>query len=566
MMDWKGTMGVSIGIIIANPPPNDLNANLPEDEPVQPEHAPAMLGFAPAMLNIPNNTNGWIEWDVPLGGEMDEPMVDPRFDEEEMEDDDDDVWDEDDEWLMAPVTPPRATMTVSSTCEIDNLENRHGVLTRKMEVVSDAEVADSISIGEIHPRVATREGQVQTLQTVLHGAELQNQHLRTRVAEMESRESTMISYMLWMEERHTVLEKRLPGPPPGPQYKHRSPIQIYVDSYVRNLESRCVHVDPAKIEAIWNWSAPTSPTEKNKRYEWVTEEEEAFQLLKQKLSCAPILALPEGSEDFVVYYDASRKAFGVVLMKKEKVVETFPVWNKIGLRDLIMHESHESKYSIYPGSDKMYKDLKKLYRWPNMKAEIATYVSKGLTYANVKAEHQKPSGLLQQPEILEWRWEKITMDFVLGLPRTPSGYDSIWVIIDRLTKSAHFLPMNKTDKMEKLTQLYLKEIACRFGVPVSIISDRDSRFASGIWRKLSPRYVGPFKVIDRIGPVAYKLKLPDELHGIHNTFHVSNHKKCPADENLIILLEEIQLDDKLHFIKEPVDTNFFFGFLILIHN
>ncbi|GKE49575.1 putative reverse transcriptase domain-containing protein [Tanacetum coccineum] len=124
-----------------------------------------------------------------------------------------------------------------------------------------------------------------------------------------------------------------------------------------------------------------------------------------------------------------------------------------------------------------------------MKAEITTYVSKCLTCAKVKAEHQKPSRLLQQPEILEWKWEKITMDFVTGLPRTPSGYDSIWVIVDRLTKSAHFLLMKKTDSMEKLTQLYLKEIVCRHRVHVSIISDRDSRFAFGFWRSLQKALV-----------------------------------------------------------------------------
>ncbi|GJU00131.1 putative reverse transcriptase domain-containing protein [Tanacetum coccineum] len=150
-----------------------------------------------------------------------------------------------------------------------------------------------------------------------------------------------------------------------------------------------------------------------------------------------------------------------------------------GLRDLIMHESHKSKYSIHLGSDKMYQDMKKLYWWPYMKADIAAYVSKCLTYAKVKAEHQRPSGLLQQPKIPKWKWEHITMDFVTGLPRTSSGYDSIWVIVDRLTKSAHFVPMKKTDGMEKLTLLYLKEIVCRHGVPLSIISDRDSRFTSG---------------------------------------------------------------------------------------
>ncbi|GJS64666.1 putative reverse transcriptase domain-containing protein [Tanacetum coccineum] len=129
---------------------------------------------------------------------------------------------------------------------------------------------------------------------------------------------------------------------------------------------------------------------------------------------------------------------------------------------------------------KMYHDLSKLYWWPNMKADIA----KCLTCAKVKGEHQKPSGLLQQPEIPVWKWERITMDFITKLPRTPSRYDSIWVIVDRLTKSAHFIPMNEKYKMERLTRLYLKKIVCRHGVPVSIISDRDPRFASRFWRSL----------------------------------------------------------------------------------
>ncbi|GJT20631.1 putative reverse transcriptase domain-containing protein [Tanacetum coccineum] len=102
----------------------------------------------------------------------------------------------------------------------------------------------------------------------------------------------------------------------------------------------------------------------------------------------------------------------------------------------------------------------------------------------VKAEHQKPSGLLQPPKIPVWKWERITMDFIVGLSRTPSGYDSIWVIFDRLTKSAHFLPVKTTDSKEKLTQLYLKEIVCRHGVPISIISDKDNKFASRFWRSL----------------------------------------------------------------------------------
>ncbi|GKB08355.1 putative reverse transcriptase domain-containing protein [Tanacetum coccineum] len=357
----------------------------------------------------------------------------------------------------------------------------------------------------------------------------------------------------------------------------------------------------------------------------------------------------------------------------------------------------------------MYQDLKQLYWWPNMKANIATYVSKCLTCAKVKAEHQKPSGLLVQPEIPEWKWEKITMDFVTKLPKTANGYDTIWVIVDRLTKSAHFLPMRENDPMEKLMKLYMKEVVTRHGVPIFIISDRDGRFTSLFWQalhkalgtrldmstayhpetdgqsertiqtledmlracvldfgknwdrhlplvefsynnsyhtsikaapfealygrkcrspvcwaevgeaqltgpaiihettekivqiksriqaardrqksyanirrkpmvfqvgdkvmlkvspwkgvvrfgkrgKLNPRYVGPFKVIERVGTVAYKLELPQQLSRVHNTFHVSNLKKCLSDESLVIPLEELRVDDKLHFVEEPVEV------------
>ncbi|GKC10910.1 reverse transcriptase domain-containing protein, partial [Tanacetum coccineum] len=148
------------------------------------------------------------------------------------------------------------------------------------------------------------------------------------------------------------------------------------------------------------------------------------------------------------------------------------------LRDLIMHDSHKSMYSIHPGSDKMYQDLKKLYWWPNMNEIIVEYVGKCLTCSRVKAECQKPSGLLIQPEIFMWKWERITMDFITKLPKTSSGHDTIWVIIDRLTKSAYFIPTRSTNSMETLTRLYIKEIVSRHGVPISTISDRDSHFTS----------------------------------------------------------------------------------------
>nr|GFA84095.1 reverse transcriptase domain-containing protein [Tanacetum cinerariifolium] len=134
---------------------------------------------------------------------------------------------------------------------------------------------------------------------------------------------------------------------------------------------------------------------------------------------------------------------------------------------------------------------RRLYWWPNVKANIATYVSQCLTCAKVTAEHLKPSGLLQQLKIPKWKWENVTMDFVTRVPKTPSGYDSIWVIVDRLTKLAYFLPKKKTDSIKKLAELYLKEIVCRHGVLVSVISDRDSLFTSrdsiGFKYRLPPR-------------------------------------------------------------------------------
>ncbi|GKE59229.1 putative reverse transcriptase domain-containing protein [Tanacetum coccineum] len=222
------------------------------------------------------------------------------------------------------------------------------------------------------------------------------------------------------------------------------------------------------------------------------------------------------------------------------------------------------------------------------------------------------------------------MDFVTKLPRTSSGYDTIWVIVDHLTKSAHFLSMRENDYMDKLARLYMKEVVTRHGIPFSIICDRDGRFTSNFWRafqkalvitpalklphsrhfmvgsvdhpfvgpriqatcdrqksyanvrrkplefqvrdkvmlkvspwkgviyfgkrgKLNPRYIVPFKVLAKVGTVAYKLELPQQLSKVHITFHVSNLKKCLSDEPLAIPLDEIHIDDKLHFVEEPVE-------------
>nr|GEU33238.1 putative reverse transcriptase domain-containing protein [Tanacetum cinerariifolium] len=223
-----------------------------------------------------------------------------------------------------------------------------------------------------------------------------------------------------------------------------------------------VHVDPAKIKAIKNWAAPTTSTKKDKKYEWGKEEEEAFQTLQQKLCGAPILAFPEGTKDFVVYCDASLKGYGAVLMQREKVITYASRQLEVYEENYATHDLELGavvftfrlwRHYLYETKYKMYQDLKLLYWWPNMKADIATYVSKCLTCMKVKAEHQKPSRLLQQPKIPVWKWERITIDF-------------------------------KMDSMEKLTQLYLKEVVCRHGVPVSIILDRDSHFTSRFWKPL----------------------------------------------------------------------------------
>ena len=143
-----------------------------------------------------------------------------------------------------------------------------------------------------------------------------------------------------------------------------------------------------------------------------------------------------------------------------------------------MKEAYSSTYSIYPGSTKMYKDLKQHFWWTNMKRDVAEFVSKCLTCQQVRIEHQRPGGVLQPLPLLEWKWENITMDFVTALLRTPSGHEVVWVIVDRLTKSAHFIPLKVGCSLEKMAQLYIKKIVRLHGMPVDIVSNRDLRLVS----------------------------------------------------------------------------------------
>ncbi|GKD25666.1 putative reverse transcriptase domain-containing protein [Tanacetum coccineum] len=249
-----------------------------------------------------------------------------------------------------------------------------------------------------------------------------------------------------------------------------------------------------------------------------------------------------------------------------------------------MDETHKTKYSVHPGADKMYHDLRDMYWWPGMKRDIATYVSKCFTCSKVKVEHQRNSGLLQQPEIPEWKWDKITMDFITKLSKTKSGHDTIWVIVDRLTKSAYFLAMREDSSTERLAKLYIDEIVARHGVPVlwaeigkssligpehvqettnkvvlikeklKVARDRQKSYADNRRKPLELEVrdrvllkVSPWKGVIHFGRKG-KLAL-----SVHDTFHVSNLKKCLADANLHVPLNEIKIDKTLHFVEEPVE-------------
>ncbi|XP_071926100.1 uncharacterized protein [Coffea arabica] len=346
------------------------------------------------------------------------------------------------------------------------------------------------------------------------------------------------------------------------------------------------------------------------------------------------------------------------------------------------------------GVTKMYHDVKELYWWEGLKKDVAEFVQKCLICQQVKAEHQKPSGLLQPLEIPEWKWEHITMDFVMGLPRSQKGFDAIWVIVDRLTKSAHFLPVSMSFSLEKLVKLYTEEILRLHGIPVSIVYDRDPRFVSRFWqkfqeslgtklkfstayhpqtdgqperiiqtledllrscildfgvikpqfkwhlmkllygrrcrspihwdeigekkivdptaipwieeaqekvklirerlqtaqnrqksytdirrkdlefeigdkvflrikplkggvvskrgKKVKPRYIGPFKILKRVGNVAYQLKLPASMAKVHDVFHVSMLKKYYSNPSHVLPLEGIEVDETLTYEEGPV--------------
>ncbi|GJR85519.1 putative reverse transcriptase domain-containing protein [Tanacetum coccineum] len=234
------------------------------------------------------------------------------------------------------------------------------------------------------------------------------------------------------------------------------------------------------------------------------------------------------------------------------------------LRDLIMHESHKSKYSIHPGSYKMYQDLKKLYWWPNMKAIIAEYVGKCLTCSRVKAECQKPSGLLVQPKIPIWNYhasiKAAPFEALYGRKcRSPICWAKVRdvqlmrpkIIHETTKKIVQILQCLQVarDRQRSYANVRRKPLEFQVGDRVMLkVSPRKGVIRFGKRGKLNPRYIRPFKILKRISPVAYKLELPEELRNVH-----SKMVQTQLDESFVIPMKELRLDDKLNFVEEPVE-------------
>ncbi|KAL0545727.1 hypothetical protein IC582_015618 [Cucumis melo] len=403
-------------------------------------------------------------------------------------------------------------------------------------------------------------------------------------------------------------------------------------------------------------------------------------------------------EDFFISSDDGLMFEGRLCVPEDSAVKTE-----------LLTEAHSSPFTMHPGSTKMYQDLRSVYWWRKMKREVADFVSRCLVCQQVKAPRQRPARLLQPLSVPGWKWESVSMDFITGLPKTLKDYTVIWVVVDRLTKSAHFVPGKSTYTASKWGQLYMTEIVRLHGVPVSIISDRDARFTSKFWKglqlalgtrldfstafhpqtdgqterlnqiledmlracvlefsgswdshlhlmefaynnsyqatigmapfealygkccrspvcwgevgeqrmlgpelvqttnaaiqkirarmltaqsrqksyadvrrkdlefevgdmvflkvapmkgvlrfvkkgKLSPRFVGPFEILERIGPVAYRLALPPSFAAVHDVFHISMLRKYVADPTHVVDFEPLPISENLSYEEQPVEV------------
>ena len=178
-----------------------------------------------------------------------------------------------------------------------------------------------------------------------------------------------------------------------------------------------------------------------------------------------------GDEGWAIHTDGSLRYRGRIVVPQ-----------LVNMREEILREFNCSRFAVHPGGTKMYHDLRRQYYWSRMKRHVGDFVPRCLTCQQIKAEHQRPAGLFQPLEVVEWKWEHITMDFVTHFPWTSRKHDAVWVIVDRLTKSTHFLVVRMTFTLEEFCKLYIREIVWLHGVPVSIISDRDPRFTTHFWK------------------------------------------------------------------------------------